>query len=341
MMLVLLLTLGTLGAAASAWGLARGGRAARGGALAGGVALLAIVVLALALDAPRVGSGTIPEGVGLLGGRLIPNDYLRLVVALWAMDAALLVCIAWLGAGLAGLRGLLPALLVSIVGGTVALAATELTLGAAAAGATGLVALVVLLATREPASITPAARELRATIVSTVLLIGAIAVAPIGAGLAIRAAGANADGAPADPAVNGATTMGADATAIVGLLVLAIALAVAIRSGLIPFHLRVPRLADVAPPVSLPLLLAWVPLPLAVVGLAAVDRLLAPLALPLEGEQWLIIAAALFTLVAAAAAAFLQDDLRHTTGYLVIADFALVLLAFAALDPEAWGPGRT
>ena len=91
----------------------------------------------------------------------------------------------------------------------------------------------------------------------------------------------------------------------------------------------------------MPLLLAWVPLPLAVVGLAVVDLLLAPLALPLGGEQLVIVAVAIVTLGAASIAAFLQDDLRHATGYLVIADAALVLLGFAALTPEAWGPART
>ena len=150
--LILLLALGSGGAAASAWGLNRGGRAAQGGAIVGGVALLGIVALAFALDAPRVGSGSIPAGVGLLDGRLIPNDYLRFAIALWALDAVLVVFVAWLAGGLAALRGLLPALLASIVGGAVALAATNLTIGAAAAGATGFVALVVLLAWRDPAS---------------------------------------------------------------------------------------------------------------------------------------------------------------------------------------------
>ena len=41
-----------------------------------------------------------------------------------------------------------------------------------------------------------------------------------------------------------------------------------------------------------------------------------------------------------ALAAFISDDIRHATGYLVIADGALVLLGFAALDPAAWGPTR-
>ncbi len=339
MILVLLLLCGSVGAVGSAWGLSRGGRSAQVGAIIGGLALAAVVVLALALDAPRVGTGRIPEGVGLLDGRLIPNNYMRLVIALWAIDAALVVFVGWLAGGLAGLRGLMPAMLASIVGGSVAFAATNLSLGAAAAGATGFCSLVVLLAVRTSTTIPAAARELRVTIISTVLLLASIAVAPVAAGLAIRAAhGGSAGDVPGGAA---AAPGGPEAIAVVGFLVLAIAIAVALRAGVIPFHLRVPRLVDVAPPLSAPLLLAWVPLPLAVVGLAVVDGLLAPLAVSLAGEQWIVIAVAVVTLVAAALAAFLQDDLRHATGYLVISDWALVLLGFAALDPGAWGPART
>jgi NADH:ubiquinone oxidoreductase subunit 2 (subunit N) len=334
MELILLLALGAFGAIASWAGLARGGRAGQAGAILGGLSLLGIVLVSFMLTAPRVGSGEIPEGVGILDGRLIPNNYMRLVVALWALDAAIVVFVAWLAGGLAGLRGLLPAMLASIVGGAVAFSATNLTLGAAAAGATGLVALIVLLAWRDPSGIPAAARELRTTVLTTVLLMAAIVVGPLGAGLAIRVAAGDAG--------LGDTGASAEAAAaLVGLLTLVVALAVAIRGGAVPFHLRVPQLADVAPPMALPLLLAWVPLPLAVVGLATVDLLLAPLALPLGGEQLIIIAVAIVTLIGASLAALLQDDLRHTTGYLVVAEGAFVLLGFAALTPEAWGPART
>ena len=124
------------------------------------------------------------------------------------------------------------------------------------------------------------------------------------------------------------------------MIVLAVALAVGLRIGVLPFHLRIPQLTDVAPPIALPLLLAWVPLPLAVVGLAAVDLLVAPLALPLGGEQVIIVAVVIVTLGGASLAAFLQDDIRHLTGYVVIADGAIVLLGLAALTPDAWGPAR-
>ena len=332
MTLLVLIATGSVGAGVAAWGLGRGGRSAEIGALVGWLSLIAVLVLALGMEAPRVGSGTPAEGLAAFNGHLVPNDYLRLVVGLWALDAVLFVAIGWLLGGLEGLRGLLPATLAAIVGGTVAFAATDLTLGSLAAGAVGLSALAVLLVGRD--AVTAAARELRVAIAGTAVLIVVAAAAPAAATLVFDALGTVPDTGQAPSAAP------TEAGAMIGLLAVAVALVVAVRLGSIPFHLRVPRLADVAPPISLPLLLAWIPVPLGIAGIAITDRLLAPLALSLEGEQVLIVGIALLTLVAGAVAAFISDDLRHTTGYLVIADGGLVLLGFAALDPAAWGPTR-
>ena len=125
-----------------------------------------------------------------------------------------------------------------------------------------------------------------------------------------------------------------------GLIIVAVGLAVAGRWGMLPFHVRVSRLTDLAPPETLPLLLAWIAVPLTVVAFAAVDRLIAPLALPLDGERARARALAVVTLVGGALAAWLHDDIRRVTGYLVVADSGLLLLAIAAMDPAAWGPGR-
>jgi formate hydrogenlyase subunit 3/multisubunit Na+/H+ antiporter MnhD subunit len=267
----------------------------------------------------------------------VANDYLRLVIGLWGLDAVLLVGIAWLLGGLAGLRGLLPATLAAIVGGIVAFAATDLTLGAAAAGTAGLAALAVLLVGRD--AVTPAAREMRVAIAGTAVLVAVTAAAPAAATLVLGGQGPipGAGSAPSGVLATGGPT---EAGAVVGLLALAVAAVVALRLGVIPFHLRVPRLTDVAPPISLPLLLAWIPVPLGVAAIAISDQLIAPLALPLDGERTIIVLIALSTLVAGALAAFMQDDLRHAVGYLVIADGGIVLLGFAALDPAAWGPTR-
>ncbi len=275
------------------------------------------------------GPGALGDGTAAFAGHLVPSAYLRFVVALWALDACLLAGIGWLLGGLAGLRSLLPATLAAIAGGTVALASTDLTIAAIAAGAAGLAALAVLLV--DDGGVAAGARELRVSLAGSAVLIVVIAAAPAAA--AVLLGGAGLGEAPAGQPDG-------EAGAVVGLLALAVALAVGLRLGVIPFHLRVPRLADVVPPITLPLLLVWIPVPLVIAALAVSDQLLAPLALSLEGERWLIVAAALVTLVAAALAAFIQDDLRHATGYLVIADAGLLLLGFAALDPAVWGPAR-
>ena len=70
------------------------------------------------------------------------------------------------------------------------------------------------------------------------------------------------------------------APAVFGLAYLAFAVAVAIRFGAIPFHLWAARVADAAPGVALPLLMAWGPAAFAAVALVWIDRSVAPLALP-------------------------------------------------------------
>ena len=339
MQLLVLLVVGGLGAVAAGWGLARGGRAARVGAVTGGLALLLMLILALTLDPPAVvdagidpGFGTQTTG-GLFDGRLVPTAYLRLVLGLWALDAVLLAFIAWLLGGLAHLRGVLPATLAAMTGGVVVLASADLAIGAAAATATGMAALIAVPPGRGRTLAAVAARELRLTLVVGAAVLAVVAVAPLTAALALRGAGVT-DGAPT-PAV---TAVGA--SAMLGLGALAVAVAVGARLGAIPFHVRFSRIADAAAPIDLPLLLAWLAVPVAVIGLAIVDGQIAPLALPFAGDRLIIVGLAFVTLVAASIAAFIQDDLRHATGYLIIADGGLLLLGFAALDPAAWGPAR-
>lgn len=332
MTLALLLGIGGAGAAAAGWGMSRGDRLSRAGAAAGIVALLAVLAIALVADAPPV-SDAPATGAGLVfGGRIVRTDYLRLVVALWALDGVIVIGLAWLLGGLDSLRGLLAGTLAAIVGGIVALGATDLSLGVVAAAATGLAALVVILPPGRGPAINAAARELRVTLAVGALLLGSIAVAPIAAALALAGTGLGTGA--------GLAPSGEAAGAGLGLVTLATALGVGVRFGVIPFHLRVPRLTDAAAPAAMPLLVAWMPLPLAVAALAMIDHLVAPLALPLDAERWIVVVFALLTLGAAALAAFIQDDLRHSVGYLVIADAGLVLLGIAALDPAAWGPTR-
>jgi len=341
MQLFLLLAVGAIGAAVSAWGLARDGRAARAGAIGGGIALLVLIALTFTLGtpAPRTSGGDGSAGAiagGLFDGRLVPTAYLRLTLGVWGLDAAVLTCLAWLLGGLPRLRGVLPGTLAAMTGGVVVLASADLAVGAAAATATGLAALMAVPPSRGRSAVAAAARELRLTLAVGAVLLAVVAVAPLIAALTLSAA--HTTSGTVDGGAAAATTAGA--SAMLGLAALAVTLGVGARLGAIPFHLRFSRLADAASPIDLPLLLAWLAVPVVVAGLAIVDGQIAPLALPLEGDRVVVIAVALVTMAGAALAAFAQDDLRHAAGYLVIADGGLVLLGFAALDPAAWGPAR-
>ncbi len=331
MRLLLLLLVGGIGAAVAAWGLPRGGRQARIGALVGVLALAAVTADAFLLRPGRL-TDTGQPITGLFDAHLVSTVYLRLVVGLWGLQSIVLVFGSWLLGGLPRLRGLLPATLAAMIGGAVAMASADLALGAVAAAATGLASLVVVLAAEGPAAVAAGARELRMTLVTGAVLLLAFAVVPVAARLALIAAGVGSDEA--------ATAAGGVAGPVIGLVTLAMALAVAARWGMLPFHVRVSRLTDLVPPETLPLLLAWGAVPLTIVAFAAIDRLIAPLALALDGERAVLLILAVATLVGASLAAFLNDDLRHALGYLVIADAGLLLLAIAALDPDAWGPGR-
>ena len=129
---------------------------------------------------------------------------------------------------------------------------------------------------------------------------------------------------------------------VFGLAYLAFALAVAIRFGAIPFHVWAARLTDAVPEVALPLVTAWGP-----GGVRGrrpgldrrVDRAAASSSWTRSGPSSSRIGIA--SIVLAAFAAWIQDDLEHVVGYSIVGDAGVVLLAFAALDPDAWAPART
>jgi formate hydrogenlyase subunit 3/multisubunit Na+/H+ antiporter MnhD subunit len=129
--------------------------------------------------------------------------------------------------------------------------------------------------------------------------------------------------------------------AVFGLAYLAFGIAVAIRFGAIPFHLWAARVADAAPGVALPLLMAWGPAAFAAVALVWIDQSVAPLVLPLGTERALIGAIGTVSIVLGLVAAWVQDDLEHVVGYSIVVDAGVAVLGLAALDPAAWEPART
>lgn len=340
MSLAAILAIGAGGAVIAAWGMARGGREARYAAMLGCLALLTVLVLALITKATPISTEGLVPTDGWFRGTVVKTDYERLTIALWALDSVVVVCIAWLLGGAAALRGLLPATLVAIAGGVVSLGATDLSIGIGVAGVTGLVSLLLIHGPDRPSAVAVAARELRMVVGGAVLLLAAVAVAPVAAALVLATTTIGGiDNGPSAAVANGAIGAG-EAGSVLGLVALAVSAGVAARFGAIPFHFRIPRLTDSVPPIAIPLLLAWLPLPVGVVGLAVLDGLVGPLALSLGVEQAFIVGIAVVTMAAGALAAYLADDMRHAVGYLIVADVGLVLLGFAALDPSAWGPTR-
>lgn len=129
--------------------------------------------------------------------------------------------------------------------------------------------------------------------------------------------------------------------AVFGLAYLLVVLAAAIRFGAIPFHRWAARLADSAPEIALPLLLAWAPAGFAVVALTWVDRSIAPLLIPLQMERGVVLAIGVLSIVLGAGAAWLQDDVEHVVGYSIVQDAGFIILGLAILDPSAWQPARS
>lgn len=279
---------------------------ARAVTFVGLVGLGTTAVAAAAIDARQI------VIVGDAG--LATTDYLRLFLVLGS-----LVGLGLAVAGLAGgTRRDAPAVTLGILG------AAGLTMGLLDVRAAVLVAtagglfgvLVTLLPRDARAGATVGIRETRAVVVAGGLAIGATA------------------------------WIGRDLSALVaqpvvfGLAYLAFVVAVAMRFGAIPFHLWAARLTDVVPETSLPMLTALAPASLAIVALAWVDASVGPLVVDLGPERAIVLAIAIGSIVLAAIAAFVQDDIEHVLGYSIVGDAGVVILALAALDPEAWAPAR-
>ena len=255
------------------------------------------------------------EQLEIGGTTLVTSHYQRLFLILGCVAG---LCLAVIGVT-AGSRRDAPAVML----GTLATAALALGLPdarvavlASTAGAL-LGVLVTLVPSGARVGATVGIRETRAVIVAGALAIGAVAWI----------------GRPLGDAT--------DQPVVFGLAYLGFAVAVAIRFGVIPFHFWAARLADAAPEVTLPVLTAWGPAALAVVALGWIDSSVAPVLPEVGGERAVLIGIALATIVLAAIAATIQDDLEHVLGYSIMADAGVVILGLASLGTDAWGPART
>jgi hydrogenase-4 component F len=279
---------------------------ARAAAAIGCVGLAAASLAALLIDPD--------QAVIIGGGGLAGTAYLRLFLVLGSLVG--------LGLAIAGLAGGTrrdaPAVTLAILGScclTLSLVDPRAAVLTATAG--GLFGVIVtLVPSSGRVSATVGIRETRAVVVA-----GAMAIA------ATAWFGRDLSDLAAVPAV-------------FGLAYLAFAVAVAIRFGAIPFHLWAARLTDVVPETTLPILTALAPASLAIVALAWTDASVTPLLVDLGAARAIVLAIAIASIVLAAFAAFVQDDIEHVLGYSIVGDAGVIILALAALDPEAWAPAR-
>jgi formate hydrogenlyase subunit 3/multisubunit Na+/H+ antiporter MnhD subunit len=274
---------------------------------------VAALGLALMTGAATAMSGSAVVEIG--GSTLAASEWLRLFAILGSLVGLLLVAVDVTAEHEPDVPGTIA---LGLGASVLALATPDPRLGVVAATAGGLVGVLVAA---------PIGAAARAAVVG-VREVRALAVA---GALAIVATAWLAR--PLDDLES--------APAVFGFAYLAFAVAVAIRFGAIPFHLWAARVADAAPGVALPLLLAWAPAAFAAVALTWIDQSVAPLALPLTGEQSVIASIGAVSVVLGIVAAAVQDDLEHVVGYTIAADAGFVVLGLAAFDPSVWEPSRT
>lgn len=232
-----------------------------------------------------------------------------------AAGSALLACLVAMASGWPD--RLAPAALVSFAGLAVATTAVDsgVALAAGAASATAG-AIVIVRSTPRGQPVDGRLAEIRTiAVVAAALLLAAVAV--------LR------------PAWNAASDAPVFVLAFFGL-----GIALAIRSGAVPFHVPAARLRHVAAPLAPALLLVWIP---AGVGLLTISWSATTFGIR---NDWLNAAVAVVqtvavaTLVLGALAALVHDELEEIAAYSIVADSGFVLLALASRSDAAAEPAR-
>ena len=150
-------------------------------------------------------------------------------------------------------------------------------------------------------------------------------------GLAAIAWGASAAGPLGGSEILGGSV---DARLALGLALLAMVVAVAVRSGLIPFHVWAARFMEGVSPLAIPAAFAWGTAAFILAALDWSEIALGPEAAG-EVERLLIIGLGLVSVILGGLAAMFHDDIEHVLGYSILQDAGLAVLAFASLEPAA------
>jgi NADH:ubiquinone oxidoreductase subunit 2 (subunit N) len=132
----------------------------------------------------------------------------------------------------------------------------------------------------------------------------------------------------------------ADSTFILAAAFLALAGAVAVRSGAVPFHLPAALLSRSGEGLGLVLSLVWVPSGFALVALSWNSTVYGVPGDWLDRTVLAVQLVALATLILGAVGAILHDEVEEIVAYSIVQDAGFILLALTARDAEAAQPAR-
>ncbi len=131
-----------------------------------------------------------------------------------------------------------------------------------------------------------------------------------------------------------------DATFVFALAYLALAAAIAVRFGAVPFHVPAARLSSGRAKLGVALPLVWIPSGLGIVALSWSTTVFQMQSSWLDAAIAGIQVVAVATLVLGALGALLHNEVEEIAIYSIVQDAAFVLLALAARDPAAAEPTR-
>jgi NADH-quinone oxidoreductase subunit N len=272
-----------------------------------GLAGLAVALVAALLINP---GDTVTVGEVQLAGSWFGGYFLTALTA-----GSLLLCLCGLMTGWP--ERLAPAALAALAGFGVAVFATDPTVAlTAAAAATTPAALVAGRLRSTPLGASVGVAELRT--LALVVVASMLAAATI----------LNTNWAAAD------------STFILAIVFLALAGAVAVRSGAVPFHLPAALLSRSGEGLGLVLSLVWVPSGFALVALSWNSTVFGVPGDWIDRSVFAVQAVALATLILGAVGAMLHDEIEEIVAYSIVQDAGFMLLALTARDAEAAQPAR-
>lgn len=287
--------------------------------LLGLVASLVVLAMALALPAE--------ESVALGGVGFVGTPLVRAMAVAWAASLAVLSLLEVLIGGRPTVVG--PSL-IGLAAGVVALATLDPAVAVAALAAGGVAGVLVpgLYGWLDGPA---AAARLSTTGRGVVAILGAGLLA-----LAVIAWGASAAGPLGGGGFIGA---GSGTRLALGLALIAMVVAVAVRTGLIPFHVWAARFMEGVSPLAIPAAFSWGSAAFVLAALEWSQVALGPTAAG-DVERVLIVGLGLASVVLGGLAAMLHDDIEHVLGYSILADAGVAVLAFASLEPDAAAAAR-